>query len=186
MQRENREGSVAPESGEVWPAWVRYPVIVLFVAIGLIGVITVLYDRGWLPLAGPFVAVVVASAIVFFVMYWRNRKLKRLSGQAVDQLRSVQASIAAERALAPEARPTQATDQSLLMAAEQVELALQRFAWGHEQGAAPIVEELDATARGAWRPDAPLTEEVQRLARTTSQVGEVITKMVKTVERRRR
>ena len=95
----------SPDS-EVWPAYVRYPVIVVLAGVGLIGVITFVYDAGWLPLAGPFVAVVAASVIVFVVMWWRSRRLQRLATSAADQLRELGPAIADERRLPAAGRPT--------------------------------------------------------------------------------
>jgi hypothetical protein len=175
-----------PAGGDVWPAWLRYPVIVVLCAVGLIGVIVVLFDRGWLPLAGPFAATVVASTLVVLVMSWRNRRVRRLSEDAVRQLQHLAGAIARERAHAPDARPTQASDQSLTHAAEQVELALQRFAWGQEAGARPFVEALAATARDSWLPSAPLSHSVDRLARTSTRLDERLRKMLAAAERRRR
>ena len=45
----------------------------------------------------------------------------------------------------------------------QVESALQRLAWAHEQGAAPLLTDLVAADRESWRPDAPLTRQVGQL-----------------------
>ena len=175
----------SPDS-EVWPAYVRYPVIVVLAGVGLIGVITVVYDAGWLPLAGPFVAVVAASVIVFVVMWWRSRRLQRLATSAADQLRELGPAIAAERRLPAAARPTGASDQSLEQAALHVESALQRLAWAHEQGAAPVLTDLVAAARGSWRPEAPLTQQVQRLEQTSSRMDEQLRRMQAVAARRQR
>jgi hypothetical protein len=174
------------DDGRVWPGWLRYPVIAVLGAVAMIGLITVLYDGGWLPLAGPFVATVVVSTLVFLVAYRRGRRVRRLSADAVHQLRTVAPAIARERALAPEARSTRASDQSLTHAAEQVELALQRFAWGHDQAAIPFVDDLAATARDSWLPGAPLSQTVDRLARTTSKLDALVHKMLAVAKRRPR
>ena len=170
----------------VWPASVRYPVIVVLAAAGLIGIIAVLYDGGWLPLAGPFVAVVVASVIVFFVMWWRSRRLRRLSLAAAGRLRSLGPAIERERALPAAERPTGASDQSLEQAAQQVGSALQRLAWGHEQGAVPVMADLAANARRSWAPDAPMTREVEEISRTAQQLDELVRRMLAAAARRQR
>ncbi len=145
----------------VLPAKVRYPLIVVLVGIGLVCLVTVIYDAGWLPVAGPFAAVVIAAVIVFVVMWWRARRLRRLAASAAEQLRQVGAAIAHERQLARAQRTTGASDESLEQASRQAASALQRLAWGHEQGAALLLDDLAATARPSWRPDAPLTQQVQ-------------------------
>jgi len=174
-----------PDS-EVWPAYVRYPVIVVLAGIGLIGVITLVYDAGWLPLAGPFVAVVAASVIVFVVLWWRSRRLHRLAATAADQLRELGPAIAEERRLPPADRPTAASDESLEQAAAQVESALQRLAWAHEQGAAPLLTDLVAATRESWRPDAPLTRQVQQLQATSARMDAQLRRMQALAARRPR
>jgi hypothetical protein len=146
----------------------------------------VIYDAGWLPLAGPFAAVVIAAVIVFLVMWWRARRLRRLAASAAEQLREVDAAIAHERRLDAAQRPTGASDRSLEQAGHQAASALQRLAWGHEQGAALLLGELAATARPSWRPDAPLTRQVQRLEQTSAEMQAVVGKMLAAAERRRR
>ena len=172
--------------GEVWPAYVRYPLVVVLAGVGLIGVITVVYDAGWLPLAGPFVAVVAASVIVFVVMWWRSRRLRRLAVTAAEQLRELGPAIAEERLLAAAARPTGASDQSLEQASLQVESALQRLAWAHEQGAAPVLSDLVAAARTSWAPDASLTRQVLRLEHTSSEMDQQLRRMQAVAARRQR
>ena len=175
--------STEPDHDGALPPGVRYPLIVLFAAFVLTGLVVLLHDRGWLPLAGPFVAVIVASTLVYVVMWWRSRRVRRLGDDAVQRLQALAPAIAGERALAPEARPTAASDRSLADAADQVEMALQRFAWGHEQGAGPFVERLAATAT-TWDADAPLTREVVRLSETVAQLDAVIRRMLSAAARR--
>ena len=170
----------------VLPAKVRYPVIVLLVGIGMVCLVTVIYDAGWLPLAGPFAAVAIAAVIVFLVMWWRARRLHRLAASAAEQLREVDVAIAHERQLDAAQRATGASDQSLEQAGLQAASALQRLAWGHEQGAALLLGELAATARPSWRPEAPLTQQVERLERTSAEMQELVRRMLAAAERRRR
>jgi hypothetical protein len=179
---EDRDG----RTSEVWPAYVRYPVIVVLVGIGAVGLVTVLYDAGWLPIAGPFVAVVVAAVIVFVLMWWRSRKLQRLSSSAAEQLQALGPAIAEERRRPVAQRATGASDQSLEQAAVQVESALQRLAWAHEQGATPVLADLVANAGSAWRPEAALTREVERLARTSTKMEALVRRMQAAAARRQR
>ncbi len=175
-----------PDPDGALPTWVRYPLIVLFAAFVLTGLVILLYDRGWLPLAGPFVAVIVASTVVYLVMWSRGRQMKKLGAEATQRLHELSGGISRERSLPVQDRPSGATDQSLDSAAEQAELALQRLAWGHEQGAAPHVAQLVDTARRSWHREAPLTLQTERLAATVSKLDETIRRMVEAAERRHR
>lgn len=181
----DRRSPTGDERPGVWPAQVRYPVIAVLAGVGLIAAITVVYDAGWLPLAGPFVAVVVAAVIVFVVMWWRGRRLRRLATTAARQLEELGPAIAHERGLPPSARPTAASDASLERAAEQTDAALQQLAWGHEQGAVPFVTDLADRARGTWRAEAPLTRQVADLAGTTTEIDRVVRRMLDAAARRR-
>lgn len=174
------------EPDGVLPGWVRYPIIVLFAAFVLTGLVILLYDRGWLPLAGPFVAVIFASTLVYLIMWSRGRRVKKLGAEAAQQLRELSGAITRERDVPVQDRPSGASDQSLDGAAEQVELAVQRLAWGHEQGAAPHVAQLVETARRSWHPEAPLTQQAERLAGTVSKLDDTVRRMVEAAERRRR
>ena len=126
----------------------RYPVIVVLAGIGLIGVITLVYDAGWLPLAGPFVAVVAASVIVFVVLLVAQPSTAAARGHGGGPAAGLGPAIAEERRLPAAARPTAASDESLERAAVQVESTLQRLAWAHEQGAAPLLTDLVAADPG--------------------------------------
>lgn len=171
---------------DVLPAWVRYPVIVVGVAVVLIGLIIAMYDRGVLPLVGPFVAVIFASTLVYLIVYARSRRLRRVSADAITQLQALDSAIAQERSTPIAARSTGTGDASLDRAAEQTGLALQRFAWGHEQGALPYLSALAAEARDAWHPEARLTQQVERLAATGAELDGIIRKLQAAAERRPR
>jgi hypothetical protein len=164
---------------------VRYPVIVVLAGAGLIGVVVVLYDAGWLPIAGPFAAVVIAAVIVYVVMWWRARRLRRLSTTAAEQLRALMAALTEERALAAPARPTRASDASLDQALTQAEGALQQLAWGHEQGAVPLLVNLGDVARRDWADEAPLSRQVADLDDTATELERVVRRMLETAARRR-
>ena len=157
----------------------------MLLAAVLIGLIVLVYDRGWLPLTGPFVAVILASTLIYLLTYARNRRLRRASRRATEQLQALAPAIAAERSTAAAARGTGASDESLDRAAEQVELGLQRLSWGHEQGAVPHLAELATTARTSWRPEAPLAQQVERLAHTGTQIDRIVRAMLADAERRR-
>lgn len=174
-----------PDEPRVLPASVRYPIIVVLLAVGAIGLVVAVYDKGWLPLAGPFVAVVVAGAIVFVVMWWRSRRLRRLSATAADQLRALGPAIVEERGRAYAERPTGASDTDLEQADERAGAALQRLAWGDEQGATAELVGLADAAR-SWRPEAQLSQQVEDLARTSAEMDQVVRRMTAAAERRRR
>ena len=180
---ERTDAGTDPRAG-VLPAAIRYPVIVVLVGIGLVCLVTVLYDAGWLPIAGPFAAVVIAGVIVYLVMWWRSRRLGRLAAAATSQLRELGPALARERDEAVTARPTGASDQSLEQAGLQVDTALQQLAWGHEQGAVAPILSLADHARRSWRPDVPLSRQVEELSRTATEMDQVIRRMLAAAARR--
>ncbi len=185
--RSRREGRGPEAAGaEVWPAYVRYPALVLLAGIGLVGLIVVVYDAGWLPLAGPFVAMVVAAVIVYVVLWWRARQLRRLGATAARQLEDLAPAIAHERGLPSPDRATGASDRSLDQAAQQAAEALKQLAWGHEQGAVPLMAGLADQARGSWHADAPLTQRVEELAGTAAELDRVVRRTLRTAARGRR
>ncbi len=166
------------------PPLVRYPVIVVLAGIGMVGLVVALHDTGWLPIAGPFVAVVVASVILYLVMWWRARRLRRLATDAADQLRTFGPAVADERARPLPDRASGATDESLAQADRQAAAALQRLAWGDERGATTELVGLADSARG-WHADAPLTRQVATLTRTSAAMAELVRRMLAAAERRR-
>lgn len=179
-----RSGSRTDQRPGVLPAAIRYPVIVVLVGVGLVCLVTVLYDVGWLPIAGPFAAVVIAAVIVYLVMWWRSRRLGRLAASAAEQLRELGPGLVRERGEPVTTRSTGASDQSLEQAGLQVDTALQQLAWGHEQGAVPPILSLTAHTRRSWHPDAPLSRQVEELSRTATEMDQVIRRMLAAAARR--
>lgn len=99
----------------------------------------------WLPLAGPFVAVVIASTLIYVIMWWREPASATARAEAAQQLQALGPAIARERSIPPGARRTAASDRSLRRAAKQVELTLPRFAWATRKEPAP-------SSRARWPP----------------------------------
>jgi hypothetical protein len=61
-------------SPQPWAKPVRILVLsTLVVAIG-VGLVVALYDRGFLPIAGPFVAMLLAPLILLFRSWWLQRR----------------------------------------------------------------------------------------------------------------
>lgn len=147
-------------------------VIAAATAVAVAGVVAA-YAAGWLPLAGPFVAVLVAPLLGLTGVRWRHRRFRRASASTLERLREVQAALRHECAVDPDERASGATMRSLTKAEEDVERALRRFAWGHEQGALPHLRALAVRAQ-SWAPASPLARavaafeaEAARLAGTT-------------------
>ena len=138
----------------------RRPVQQLLLALVIVffgvSLVYVLYDRGVLPVAGPFVALLVVPLILFLRAYWWQGKVTRLARQAAGHLTTLSALVDEERARPQSARSSGADESSLAVAAEQVRAALQRLAWGQEGAGAGHVHDLMATARAAWTPGTPL------------------------------
>lgn len=173
------EREVAP-----WPAWVRYTVYVVGVAVVGVALVTLLYDRGVLPVAGVFAALFVAPVFVLLGAFWLRARVRRHSGRAARGLQDLGPVLAAERALDPRERPSRADDASLDRAAELAERALQQLSWGHEARGAAIIEEL-AGVRAGWSP-GDLTSRVEQVEAAASGVTRSLDRARRTLERRGR
>ncbi len=57
--------------------------VVTFIGVGLV---ILLYSRGVLPIAGPFVAMILGPGCVFLGLLWRRRRPIRLSRGLVGEL----------------------------------------------------------------------------------------------------
>ncbi len=57
-----------------WPRGVRYVVVSILVVVAGVGLVTFLYSKGIIPLAGPFVAMIVGPVIVTLAAWWRSRR----------------------------------------------------------------------------------------------------------------
>lgn len=147
-----------------WPKPVRYTLLILLGAVVGVGVVTMLYSRGILPIAGPFVAMFLGPVFVWFGLLWRRRRITRLSRELAAELERLQTQIESERRQAAVVRTTGASDESLDYVADVVRRASQHLAWGQEPEAAQaLAEAADRTVR-EWQSGAKPTAEVRRIA----------------------
>lgn len=165
-----RNVDVAP-----WPRWVRYAILAIVVPAFGIGLIVYFYDRGILPIAGPFVAVLLVPMIFLVRATWLRSRVTRLSRAAVAQLQTVSAMITAERSAPPQRRATGGSDDVLAAASERVESVLQQFAWGRDADGVLFAEDLTELAE-RWSSAAPLTVELGRALTTTRNLSEALRK----------
>jgi hypothetical protein len=69
---------------EPWPVWLRGTLLAVLVVVIGIGVVVALYDRGWLPLTGPFVAALLVPLILRGRHYWLARRRRDADADAGD------------------------------------------------------------------------------------------------------
>ena len=157
-----------------WPGWVRYTLLaVLFAVVGT-GLVVALYDYGFLPIAGPFVLIFLLPLLLPLQRSGLRRRAGRLAAATAQDLTSVASRITTERSLAPEARATRGSDESLTRAAHQLDSALQKLRSGHERDGATAVAALARTAQESWAPDAPLSKEVADVATKAERLHEAL------------
>lgn len=147
-----------------WPKPVRYTLLILLISLVGVGAVYLLYSRGILPIAGPFVAMFLGPLFVWLGLLWRRRRLVRRSRDLVPDLQRFEAQLDRERQLPATARSSAASDVALEQAAEIVRLSGQRLAWGQELTAAEALVELADRTGAQWQPGAPLTVELRRIA----------------------
>lgn len=95
-----------------------------------------LYNRGVLPIIGPFVAALLVPVILLLRTLWLRRRLGRLSRRLAEELRSLSAMVADERSSGPQARPTGASDASLDKATVTLASALRHILDGRQPSGA--------------------------------------------------
>jgi hypothetical protein len=145
----------------VWSAPVRVLLLSLLFGFVGVGVVVALYDRGFLPIAGPFVALAVAPFLGFLGVLWVSRRHRALSRQVTHELGELLPALEEERRLPREQRPSGATDETLDAALGRARSALSQLSWGHDEAG---ISEVDALARVArpWSSDATVARGVGR------------------------
>lgn len=152
----------SPASREVrqWPPPVRTVMLLALIALAGVGLVTLLYSQGIVAIAGPFVAAAVGPVLVLVGLLWRDRRVTRREQALVDSLRRWHLELERERVLAPAARSTSASDQSLDTAVETIENALRQFARAHTASGAATAETLAAQTDG-WARRAEITRGIR-------------------------
>ena len=162
-----RDRSAEGTEVAVWPAWVRYLVLAAVVAVAGTGLVTLLYDRQLLPLAGPFAALLVAPLVVGVALWWWSRRLGRSEARLRDGLSGLIEELDRERARPGGQRASGAPDDALDSAAGRARKALSQLSFGHQPQA---LQELDRMQRTTvpWRRQGPLADRLRDVERARS------------------
>lgn len=142
-------------------------------AVIAIGVIIALYDRGILPLAGPFVAALVVPLILRFRRRRLAQQRQRLAHAAADELRDLLVALEQERSQPPPTRASGASDLSLSLATTHIHSVLAQLAAGHVSSAADQIDQLSGHTAQGWTPGTPLSVQVDRVLETGRQLAKV-------------
>lgn len=166
----------AAQGAEVkpWPGWIRYTVLAVLFAVVGIGLVTVLYDKGFLPIAGPFVVLFLLPLLLPLRRRGLRSRVRRLGRSLDERLASLEPALEQERALAPHERPTGADDANLAAASSQVATARRQLAAGQEPLAAETVDGLHHSTAGSWQRRAPLTKDVASAASTARKLRQIL------------
>ena len=137
------------EDVKPWPAWVRYPLIAVFAAVVVVGLVLAV-TRG---VDGAVWRIVIAAVLVptllaAFQVRGLLRRSQRLAPRLAGDLERLQDRIAQERDVEPSRRTTGASDQSLIAAADAVAVARNHLAQGDEPEAAERVQALSPSWTG--------------------------------------
>jgi hypothetical protein len=168
--------SSSPDSTDVtpWPGWIRYTLLaVLFAVIG-IGVVVALYDKGFLPIAGPFVVLFLLPILIPLRRRGLRNRTHRLGSRLDERLAALGPALERERSLASQDRASGASDSALAAAATRVDAARQALAAGQEPSAVATVDELARTVTAGWHRDAPVTRDVAEAASRAHQLERVL------------
>lgn len=164
-----------------WPGWVRYTLLaVLFGVVG-IGLVVALYDKGILPIAGPFVVLFLLPVLLPLRRRGLRNRCRRLATRLDERLAGLAVDLGQERSLTPDRRDSAAGDDALASAAARVEAARQQLATGQDAAAVGALAELSRMVSTSWRRGAPLTRDVaaaagvaRRLERVRQQSGQAV------------
>lgn len=140
------------------PPWAVLLVALVF-AVAVTAVVVVAYDRGILPLAGPFVLAGWMPLLVWARVAAIRTRTRRRRRSLAEKLGILARLVAAERNLPPAARASTASDRSLAEARPLVTTAAALLG-EHRQDAVTVAARL-AEVAARWQPGAPLTRAVQ-------------------------
>jgi hypothetical protein len=156
-----------------WPGWVRYTLLAVLFAVVGIGLVTVLYDKGFLPIAGPLVVICLLPLLRPLRSYGLRSRSRRLGDRLDQQLAALGPALEQERSLAAPDRPSGARDEALASAAGGVESARRQLASGQSSAAADTLDALSRTVTSAWHRDAPVARQAAEAARTARKLRSV-------------
>jgi len=146
-------------------------VLLVAAVLAVVGVaaVVVLYDRGWLPIAGPFVALAVAPLLAWAGVAWMARRHDGLARRTGEALSGLLPELERERALGRDDRSSGATDETLDAAIRRARTALSQLSFGDDVSGAREVDALSAVAR-SWAGGSAAAEGVRRAADLTERL----------------
>ena len=157
-----------------WPGWLRYTLSAgLFAVVG-IGLVVALYDKGLLPIAGPFVVLFLLPILVPLRNRGLRNRTRRLGDRLDERLAAIGPALDRERSLAPHERASRASDEALASAATRVDAARQELAAGQEPSAVRTLDELTRTVTAGWHRGAPVTRDVAEAASSARRLQRVL------------
>lgn len=160
-----------------WPAWVRYLLLSLLFAVIGIGLVVALYDRGVLPIAGPFVVLALAPLLLPLRRRGQRARARRLASRLDEQLGDLARALGEERALEASQRRSGASDEVLSETLARVAHAGGLLRSDRWLDASRSVEDL-APGDGRLLADAPraaaLAAKVSDVVRTGRELGRAL------------
>jgi hypothetical protein len=156
------------------PGWIRYSLLTVFFAVVGIGLVVALYDKGLLPIAGPFVVIFLLPLLVPLRRRGLRYRSHLLATRLDEQLATLALAIGQERSTPAGRRDSGAGDGSLASASASVDSARRQVAHGQQSAAAGAVDELSRMASASWRSGASLTKDVAGAAGTARHLQRVL------------
>lgn len=149
----------------LWPIWVRYLVLGGLVAIIGTGLVVLVYERGLLPIAGPFVALFVTPFIVGLGLWLYARRSERAGAAIVGALGDLIPALERERELSRTSRPTGAADDALDAALTRARTAMSQLSLGDRASAVRTLDKLRAVS-APWGHTDPVAGPLTRVERS--------------------
>lgn len=169
----DRSGSRPTDAGDgvrPWPGWLRVvllSVLVLWVGVGLV---VLLYSKGILPIAGPFVALLAGPLIAVLGLRWRARRaVTALDGslhRAAEEIDEQRAEVATRRS-------SGLSDASLALLGTRVAEARTALEAGDLGRGVSHVDALVPQLRAEVGTGSPLASAVDEIESARSRLGKV-------------
>lgn len=157
-----------------WPRPVRYALLAVLFAVVGVGLVVAFYDKGFLPIAGPFVVLALLPLLIPLRSRGLRNRARRLGAALTEELDELTDALQAESSLPAPHRPSSATDQSLAWATSLTRSARDLVAAGEMSAAVARVEELSRDASASWTADASVTALVRRTTRKADRLHGVL------------
>jgi hypothetical protein len=154
-----------PRDDGLWPIWVRHLVLGGLVAIIGTGLVVVVYERGLLPIAGPFVALFVAPFIVGLGLRFYVRRSERAAAAALTALADLIPVLEQDRQLPRGSRATGAADDALDAALTRARTSMSQLSLGDRATAARTLDAL-RTVSAPWAHADAVADPLARIERS--------------------